>query len=80
VAVHTWITAKHANADHYIQHEIIGWYLYRGASALVSELGQPDAMWFSNRPDLLVDMRGDGVESTIDKVKAAVEVYPYANI
>jgi len=36
-------------------------------------------MWFSNYPDLLVDLRGDGVESIIDKVEAAVDAYPYAS-
>lgn len=79
VAVHTWITSKRANADHYDRYEIIGWYLYRGNTALVRGPGRPDAMWFSNYPDLLVDLRGDGVESIIDKVEAAVDAYPYAS-
>lgn len=78
VSVHTWITSKHANADHYTRHEIIGWHLHRGSSALVSGPGRPDAMWFSNYPDLLVDMRGNGVEDIINKVEVAVEAYPYA--
>ena len=78
VAVHSWITSKRANADHYVRYEIIGWYLYRGNSALVRGPGRPDAKWFSNYPDLLVDLRGDGVESIIDKVEAAVDAYPYA--
>ena len=79
VAVHTWITSKRSNADHYTRYEIIGWYLYRGNLTLVRGPGRPDAMWFSNYPDLLVDLRGDGVEELIDKVEAAVDAYPYAN-
>lgn len=78
VAVHTWITSKRANADHYVRYEIIGWRAYRGGSALVRGPGRPDAMWFSNYPDLLVDLRGDGVEAIIDRVQAAVEKYPYS--
>ena len=78
LAVHTWISSKRANADHYIRHEIIGWHLYRGGTALVRGPGRPDAMWFSNYPELLVDLRGQDVEDVIDKVEAAVAAYPYA--
>ena len=79
VAVHTWITSKRANADHYVRYEIIGWRSYRGGSALVRGPGRPDGMWFSNYPDLLVDLRGEGVDEVIDKVEAAVADYPYAS-
>src|SRR4051794_11349481 len=27
-AVHTWLAAKPANADHYTRYEVIGWNLY----------------------------------------------------
>ena len=80
VAVHTWITSKRANADHYVRYEVIGWHLYRGNTALVRGPGRPDAMWFSNYPELLVDLRGGGVEAVIDKVELAVEKYPYSGI
>ena len=79
VAVHTWIATKRSDADHYRRHEVIGWRLRRGIPALVSEPGDPDAQWFSNPPQLLVDLRGKGVEAIIDSVEAAVASYPYAN-
>ncbi len=78
VAVHTWIALKRSNADTYTRHEVIGWRLRRTGSALVSGQGTPDSMWFSNPPELLVDLRGAGVDGVIDKVEAAVEAYPYA--
>ncbi len=78
VAVHTWIASKRAGAGHYVRHEVIGWYARRGGTALVQRPGSPDAMWFSNRPDLLADLRGEDVEDVIDKVEAAVAAYPYA--
>ena len=37
----------------------------------------PDNYWFGSRPDLLVDVRGDGVDVLIDRVEAAVRAYPY---
>ena len=78
VAVHTWIAAKRSNAATYTRHEVIGWRLRRGGSALVQTEGRPDAMWFSNPPELLVDLRGEGVDAMIDDVEAAVAAYPYA--
>ena len=38
----------------------------------------PDAEWFSNRPDLLADIRGDQAETIIPKIQQAVCDYPFA--
>ena len=78
VAVHTWIAVKRSNAAAYTRYEVIGWRLRRTGSALVRSQGHPDAMWFSNPPELLVDLRGAGVDGVIDKVEAAVADYPHA--
>ncbi|MDE0273972.1 MAG: DUF3750 domain-containing protein [Gammaproteobacteria bacterium] len=78
VAVHTWIAVKRSNADHYVRYEVIGWALRRGGTAVVKRLGTPDAEWFSNPPQLLVDRRGPEVEALIDRIEAAVAAYPYA--
>ena len=77
VAVHTWITAKRANADHYQRYEIIGWRLRRGGSALVRGRGDPDAEWFSSRPVLLADLRGNNVDAVIDRMEGVIDAYPY---
>ena len=78
IAVHTWVAVKRSNADRYVRYEIIGWALRRGSTALVKRQGNPDAQWFSNPPQLLVDRRGAGVEALIDRIEAAVAAYPYA--
>ena len=78
VAVHTWIAAKRSGAEHYLRYEVIGWRLRRSGTALVREPGRPDAMWFSNPPKLLADLRGDGIDAVIDKIEAAVRDYPFA--
>ena len=77
VAVHTWIAAKRTNASQYKRYEIIGWRLRSGSALVVGE-GTPDALWFSNTPQLLVDLRGAGVETVIDQVEAAVRSYPHS--
>lgn len=78
VAVHTWLATRRAEDNDYRRHEVIGWRLRRTGSALVQADGRPDAQWFSNYPELLVDLRGEGVGAVIDKIEAAIEHYPYA--
>jgi hypothetical protein len=76
---HTWFAVKPTGAAHYTRHEVIGWYAYRGGSAVVERPGIPDAYWFGSKPKLLMDLRGEGVDALIDKVAAAARTYPFAN-
>jgi hypothetical protein len=77
LAVHSWIAFKPRAAQAYTRYEVIGWGVDRGVPALrVNRMG-PDNHWFGSRPDLLADLRGDGVDEAIAKVKAAVASYPY---
>ena len=56
---------------------MIGWGVDRGLAAVRVNRTGPDNYWFGSRPDLLVDLRGDGVDTLIVKVEAAVKAYPY---
>lgn len=77
LGVHTWIAVKPTGAPAFTRYEVIGWGVDRGAAAVrVNRLG-PDAHWFGARPDLLVDLRGETVDSIIARVEAAVAAYPY---
>ena len=53
--VHTWIATKPENAPEYLVHQVIGWRLYRGLSAVVSVPGIPDGRWFGNEPTLIAE-------------------------
>ena len=78
VAVHTWIAVKRSGAARYTRHEVIGWRLRRGRSAVASGGERaPDGEWFSNPPLLLADLRGAHVDAVIDKIEAAVAGYPH---
>lgn len=78
--VHTWISAKRENANHYTVYEVIGWRLYSGGSAVVVHNRPPDGRWFGAEPELLRELRGSsGVEQIIDRIEAAVGDYPYAD-
>jgi len=77
VSVHTWISTKKSTDDHYTSYEIIGWKLRRHDSALVIREDLPDRDWWGHQPELLLDYRQQDVDQLIDKIKLAVEQYPY---
>jgi hypothetical protein len=77
--VHTWIAAKPSNADVFTVYEVIGYRLRRTGTSVVVHERAADGYWFGNRPELLSDVRGDGVDELIRRVEAAVKAYPYAD-
>jgi len=76
-AVHTWIAVKARGAAAYTRYEVLGWGVDRGAPAVRVNRTGPDNHWFGDRPEKLVDLRGDGVDAIVAKVEAAVAAYPY---
>lgn len=77
LGAHSWIAVKPRGAPGYTRYEVIGWGVDRGLPAVRVNRTGPDNYWFGSRPDLLVDLRGDGVDTLIAKVEAAVAAYPY---
>jgi hypothetical protein len=77
--VHTWVAVKPRDAAAFTVYEVNGWRLRRTGSAVSIDHRSPDSRWFGNRPDLLADLRGAGVDDVIARIEAAVDSYPYAN-
>jgi hypothetical protein len=75
--VHTWIAVKRTGAERITIHEVNGHRLRRTGTALVSSDRAPDSYWYGNRPELLKDIRGPGVDALIDRIEASVRAYPY---
>jgi hypothetical protein len=76
--VHTWIAAKRSDADKFLIYEVIGYRLRRTGNVVVVRDDRPaDGYWYGNRPELLSDVRGAGVDALIDRIEAAVQRYPY---
>jgi hypothetical protein len=77
--VHTWIAVKPTRAERFTVYEVMGFRLRRGGDTAVVARDRPaDGYWFGNRPELLGDLRGEGVDEIIKRVEAAVADYPYA--
>lgn len=77
--VHTWIAAKPSNADAFTVYEVNGYRLRRTGSSVVVHQRAADGYWYGNRPELLSDIRGSGVDKVIERIEAAVQAYPYAD-
>ena len=76
-AVHTWIAAKHTEERSYTVYEVIGWRLNRGLPVVRIEKDLPDCYWFGERPRLLKEHRGEGVDGLIAAVDNAARAYPW---
>ncbi len=77
LAVHTWIAVKPTGSPRYSRYEVMGFGVGRGAPALRVDRQGPDNYWVGNRPEVLLDRRGAGVDALIERVRAAVLSYPY---
>jgi uncharacterized protein YceK len=76
-AIHTWFAAKHTGERSYTVYEVIGWRQSRGLPVLRIEKDMPDRYWFGERPRLLKELRGDGVDQMITEVDTAARAYPW---
>lgn len=76
-AIHTWIAAKPSGSEAYTVYEVIGWRQNRGQPVLRIEQDIPDRYWFGERPTLLKEHRGAGVDALIAAVDKAARAYPW---
>lgn len=76
-AVHTWIAAKPSQAPTYTVYEVIGWRQKRGLPVVRIEEDLPDRFWYGEKPQLLVEHRGPGVDQMIEAVDRAARAYPW---
>lgn len=76
-AIHTWIAAKRTGESSYTVYEVMGWRQRRGLPVVRIEQDLPDRYWFGERPQLLKEHRGDGVDRLIASVDAAARSYPW---
>jgi hypothetical protein len=71
---HAWIIFKREGAPAYTRYDVLFW---GGPPHVRQNISGPDSEWFGNRPELLVDRRGGGVDQLIDEIEAAIKTYPY---
>jgi len=74
VAVHSWVVLKAENARAWRRYDVVGW----GSPVRVNGWA-PDGLWFGNKPQVVLDLRGASATEAIPKIEAAVKAYQYAN-
>lgn len=77
--VHTWIAVKPTDALEFTVYEVMGWRAYHGGNAIAISNRNPDRRWFGAAPEILADVRGEGVDEMIEEIEAAVKTYPYSH-
>ncbi len=77
--VHSWIAVKPTGAPAFTVYEVIGWRAYRGMSVLSIRGRAPDARWFGAEPEIIADLRGEGIDEVINDIDAAARDYPHAD-
>ena len=75
--VHSWIAVKPTGAPAFEVYEVIGWRAYRGMSALSISNRPADGRWFGALPEVIAEIRGDGVDDVIRRIDAAARAYPH---
>lgn len=73
-SVHSWIVLKPHGADRYTRFDKVGWGQPVRENAYAA-----DANWYSNPPTIIKQIKGDEATALIDKVRLAVDRYPYSN-
>lgn len=76
-AVHTWIAVKPTGAPRFTRYEVLGFGVNQGAPTVRIDRMGPDNYWFGDKPTIIFDRRGPGVDALIDKIRTAVASYPY---
>ena len=76
-AIHTWIASKPTNSSFYTVYEVVGWRQRQGLPVVRIEKDLPDRFWYGERPRLLKEFRGDGVDNLIASVDRAAKSYPW---
>lgn len=75
--VHTWISVKPSNAKSFRVYEVIGWRVRQGQDAVSISNRPADGRWFNAVPEIIADLRGEGVDEVIKRIDTAARSYPY---
>jgi hypothetical protein len=76
-AIHTWIAAKRTDEASYTVYDVVGWRARHGRPVLGIKEGVPDRYWYGEKPRILKEHKGEGVDELIEAVEKAAHSYPW---
>jgi hypothetical protein len=72
VATHSWIVLKPEGASRWERWDVVGW-----GSPVRRNNYAADARWYSNEPEILLELRGADAAAAIPLLEAAIRSYPF---
>ena len=76
-AIHTWIAAKRTNEKFYTVYDVVGWRSHRNKPVMRIAQDIPDRYWYGEKPRILKELKGAGVDPLIDAIDQAARDYPW---
>jgi hypothetical protein len=76
-AIHTWIAVKRSGEGFYTVYDVVGWRSYRNQPVMRVARDIPDRYWYGEKPRILKQHRGPGVDQMIEAVDTAARTYPW---
>lgn len=76
-AIHTWISVKRSTETAYTVYDVVGWRARRGQPVMRIAVDIPDRYWYGEKPRLIREYRGTGVDRLIDSIDQAARSYPW---
>lgn len=76
-AIHTWIAAKRSGEHAYTVYDVVGWRARNGQPVMQAAQDIPDRYWYGERPRIIKQYRGAGVDRLIAEVDKAAQEYPW---
>ena len=76
-AIHTWIAAKKTGESAYTIYDVVGWRGRHGQPVMKIAKDIPDRYWFGEKPYIIKEFQGKGVDELIDAVHKAARAYPW---
>ncbi len=76
-AIHTWVAAKRTDETYYTVYDVVGWRSHHNQPVLRIARDMPDRYWYGEKPRVLKEYRGKGVDELIDSVDRAARNYPW---
>jgi len=71
---HSWIVLKHVGAPNYDRYDKVGW-----GNPVRKNAYAADGKWYSNRPEILLSLRGEKAAALIPEIEAAIGSYPHSS-
>ncbi len=76
-AIHTWIATKHTGENFYKVYDVVGWRSHHNQPVLRIRYDVPDRYWYGEKPRVIKEYKGKGVDKLINSVDKAAKAYPW---